>query len=536
MSSAHDSPLAARAARRRARALPALRPHRHAGRPRESTTYPSTRSSSTSRACSSSELRALGLDDVELTEHGYVFATLPGARRADGRPARPRRHEPRRARRRRRSRRCTRATTAASSWPGSRPRRARCSAERIGHDIVTSDGTTLLGADDKAGVAEIMAAVAYLVAHPEIPHAPARIAFTVDEEIGRGTDHFDLERVRRRLRLHARRRRASARSRTRRSPRSSSKVTFHGVGVHPGTAKGKLVNPVKLAARFVDEPAARRRSRRRRPRAARASSTRPRSTGGADAATVTLILRDFDWDELARARGARAPARRGGGRGRAARARDVRALGAVPQHARRRSTRLPHVVEAALEATRRAGLEPKLHSIRGGTDGSRLTEMGLPTPNVFTGGNEYHSVREWISVQDMAVSRRDGRRAAEALGRARAGSSALDRLTTARRERHDSRSSQSRSTASCVFGGIVGRRRPWVRRSTAGRPGTIPCAPCASRRRRRRITRTSLRSSAARAGHPADAERTGGRVARSPRREGSRAAPSPEPCYMSIAS
>src|SRR5439155_27269957 len=180
---------------------------------------------------------------------------------------------------------------------GPSPPNSALLAERAGHDIVTSDGTTLLGADDKAGVAEIMAAVAYLAAHPEIPHAPARIAFTVDEEVGRGVDHFDLEHFGADFAYTLD---GSEVGEIENETFSAVEltVTFRGVGVHPGTAKGKLVNPVKLAARLVE----------RLP----TDTLSPETTegqegfvhpfaihGGAERATVTFILRDHDGAKLA---------------------------------------------------------------------------------------------------------------------------------------------------------------------------------------------------------------------------------------------
>jgi tripeptide aminopeptidase len=269
-------------------------------------------------------------------------------------------------------------------------------AERHGHDIVTSDGTTLLGADDKAGVAEIMAAVAYLKAHPEIPHATARIAFTVDEEVGHGTDHFDLAHFGADF-AYTLDGTVVGEIENETFSAVELKVTFPGIGVHPGIAKGKLVNPVKLAARFIESL----------PKDSLSPETTEENegyvhpnhiVGHPDECTVTFLLRDHDNAKLAEHE---------------ALVRKL-ALDVSPdvtfarweqyRNMREKLDEVPHVVEAALEATRRVGLEPKTAIIRGGTDGSRLTEMGLPTPNVYTGGNEYHSVREWISVQDMALS------------------------------------------------------------------------------------------------------------------------------------
>ena len=376
---------------------------------RESDTYPSTAKQLDLSRLLLRELHELGLEDAELTEHGYVFATLPAVGIEDGPTVGLLAHVD------------TSPDAPASAvdphvWhdydggeivlPGDHslvlsPETNPLLAERVGHDIVTSDGTTLLGADDKAGVAEIMAAAAWLLAHPDVKRARARIGFTVDEEVGHGTDHFDLERFGADF-AYTLDGDLVGEIQNETFSAIELKVTFHGIGTHPGTAKGRLVNPVKLASRFIESL----------PR----DTLSPETTegregfvhpyeieGGAGAVTVTLIVRDHDGDRLEEHL---ALARRLAEEAAAA---DPRARVTFERWDQYRNMRealdgVPHVVDAALEATRRVGLEPHLASIRGGTDGSRLTEMGLPTPNLFTGGNEYHSVREWISVQDMAIS------------------------------------------------------------------------------------------------------------------------------------
>ena len=368
---------------------------------RESDAYPSTARQLDLSRMLEAELRELGLPDVELTSDGYVFATLPGAEDgptvglvahvdvspdAPGAGVSPVVHE---------------GYDGGELVAGLSPATSELLAERVGHDVVTSDGTTLLGADDKAGVAEIMAAVAYLAAHPEIPRARARIAFTVDEEVGHGVDRFDLVRYGADFAYTLDGDEVGLVQNETWSA-IQLKVVFHGLGVHPGTAKGKLVNPVKLAARFVDSLP--RDTLSPETTEGREGFVHPTEIrGDAESATVTLILRDFEWEPLeeheALVRGLAEEAA----------AADPRADVTFERWEQYRNMRealdrVPHVVEGALEAARRVGLEPRLGSIRGGTDGSRLTELGLPTPNVFTGGNEYHSVREWISVQDLALS------------------------------------------------------------------------------------------------------------------------------------
>jgi tripeptide aminopeptidase len=354
------------------------------------------------------ELREIGVEDASVHEHGYVLATLPGVD-AEGAPTiglmahvdtsgdasganvQPQVVED--------------YDGGEIALPGNpaqvlSPAESTLLAERVGHDIVTTDGTTLLGADDKAGVAEIMAAVAYLISSDE-PRAPLRIAFTVDEEVGLGAIHFDIDAYGADFAYTVDGTTAGGIDNETFSA-SEAIVVFQGRGVHPGSAKGKMVSAVKLAARFVESL----------PKGTNSPETTEdrepyvhpvRIEGVTDKATVTLIMRAFDADALAEneqlvRRLAEETA-----------ARSEQASVEVEINSQYRNMREtldehPAIVEAAMEAVRRAGLEPQLGSIRGGTDGSILTARGLPTPNIFTGGNEYHSVREWISVQDMAAA------------------------------------------------------------------------------------------------------------------------------------
>jgi tripeptide aminopeptidase len=246
-----------------------------------------------------------------------------------------------------------------------------------------------------------MAATRWLIEHPDVPRARARIAFTVDEEVGHGTDHFDLEHFGADF-AYTVDGAVVGEIENETFSAIELEVTFTGVGVHPGSAKGKLVNPVKLAARFVESLPAD--SFSPETTEGREGFAHPyRIEGDAAAVKVTLILRDHVGAKLEEHY---AFVRR---LAEEAVADEPRATVAFERWDQYRNMgealeEVPHVLEAALEAARRVGLDAKLTSIRGGTDGSRLTEMGLPTPNIFTGGNEYHSVREWISVQDLAIS------------------------------------------------------------------------------------------------------------------------------------
>jgi tripeptide aminopeptidase len=373
----------------------------------ESTTYPSSAKQLDLSRLLVDELRAIGLDDAELTEHGYVFATLPGTvadaptvgliAHVDTAPDEP-------------GAGVTPIVHGAYRGgpirlPGDPtqvldPAQLPELAARVGHDIVTSDGTTLLGADDKAGVAEIVAAAAYLV-RDTAPRAPARIAFTVDEEVGRGTDHFDLDRFGAdfaytfdgsglgELEIET----FSA---------DQLKLTIRGVGVHPGTAKGRLVNAVKLLADVI--AALPRDGLSPETTEGREGFVHPgRISGSTSSATLVLIARDHDdaklaeHVELVRRLATDVVARQ---------PQASFELEVEEQYRNMRGVldRHPEIVAAAEESIRRAGVEPVHSIIRGGTDGARLTERGLPTPNLFTGGQDYHSLREWASVQDMAAA------------------------------------------------------------------------------------------------------------------------------------
>ena len=274
-------------------------------------------------------------------------------------------------------------------------------AARVGHDIVTSDGTTLLGADDKAGIAEIMAAVAYLLRHPERPRAPLRIAFTVDEEVGRGAEDFDVGAFGADV-AYTLDGSGLGELEVETFSAASVRITIRGHSVHPGSAKGKLVNAVKLAAELVGSL----------PKDGLSPETTEeregyvhphRISGSVEKAVVDFIARDHEDEllaqhvqllrELAGVVALKEPRARA----------DVEIRDSY-RNMRRYIEENPRVVDAAREAIRRAGVEPRLAITRGGTDGAVLSARGLPTPNLFTGGQQYHSVREWASLQDMAAA------------------------------------------------------------------------------------------------------------------------------------
>lgn len=271
----------------------------------------------------------------------------------------------------------------------------------VGHDLVTSSGDTLLGADDKAGVAEIMTAIAHLAAHPELPRPTLRVGFTVDEEIGQGGLGFDVERFGARC-AYTLDGSELGELQDETFTAAEAVLTIDGIEVHPGFATGKLVNAARLAAQVL---------------AALPSGTlTPETTSGREGfihphevaatparAQVTFIVRDFE-DELLEQHVAllRRTAEE-------VLAREPRATWTLDVRAQYPNMRdhlraVPEVVAHAEAALRAEGIEPVRTPIRGGTDGSLLSARGLPTPNLFTGGHEYHSVREWASLHEMAAA------------------------------------------------------------------------------------------------------------------------------------
>ena len=270
-----------------------------------------------------------------------------------------------------------------------------------GKTIITTDGTTLLGGDDKGGVAVIMEAAAYLVRHPEIPHGPLRICFTCDEEIGHGVDHLDLDKLGACV-AYTLDGGAAGELDGETFSADLAVVTVKGVNVHPGIAKGHMVNAVRLAALFLD----------RLPRTCLSPETTAdrqgflhpyRIEGGVAEVALRIILRDFDTTKLAE----KADLLRGVARLIETEYPSAKVDMQVTAQYRNMAEGLvkePRVLTFAEEAMRRAGVEPRRTIIRGGTDGSRLTELGLPTPNLFCGEHNIHSPLEWTCLEEMAAA------------------------------------------------------------------------------------------------------------------------------------
>jgi tripeptide aminopeptidase len=353
------------------------------------------------------ELVALGADDAFLDDNGYVMATLPSTVGPDapvvglvahvdvspdapGAGVEPLVHRsydggvislPRLG-----------TVLDPASMPGL--------GSRAGHDLVTSSGDTLLGADDKAGVAEIMTALAVLAADPSLPRPTLRVCFTPDEEVGQGATLFDIERFGARA-AYTIDGSSLGELQDETFSAKGAVLTIEGVEVHPGYATGKLVNAARLAGRVL---------------AALPPDLTPEATSGRDGfihvyeveasagrAVIRTIVRDFD-DALLEEHvqlltrvaeevvGAEPSARL-----------SIEVEDQYP-NMRRFLEPYPEIVEFAERAMRAEGIEPIREAARGGTDGSVLSQRGLPTPNIFAGGHEFHSVREWVSLQDMAAA------------------------------------------------------------------------------------------------------------------------------------
>jgi tripeptide aminopeptidase len=267
----------------------------------------------------------------------------------------------------------------------------------IGDDIITTDGTTLLGSDDKAGVAAIMTMVDILVQNADVPHGAVAIGFTADEEIGLGIDKFDIAEFGADLAYTVDGGPLGEISDETWSARTAT-VTFHGKSTHPGTAKGVMVNSIHAMAHFLSGM----------PRDMLPETTEGRvgfvhpyvGTADVETSIAKILLRDFDVDGLeakeAFLRNLAAATERAfpGTTVRVDVKENYRNMKDILEHQ-------PQLVANAMEATRRAGLEPFLHPIRGGTDGAKLTFRGLPCPNIFTGGHEFHSKLEFNSRRGL---------------------------------------------------------------------------------------------------------------------------------------
>lgn len=370
-----------------------------------STAYPSTPGQLTLGKMLAGELHAMGLVDVHQDEHGIVVATIPGtlagaptiafiahvdtSPETTGKDVKPVIHE--------------RYNGKDIQLPGDKSRVLRPSefpelTKCVGKTVITTDGTTLLGADDKSGVAVIMEAVKELLARKDLKHGPIRIVFTCDEEVGRGVLHVDVAKI---GAVVAYTLDGQGEDEIEGETFSADKatITIRGINIHPSIGKGKMINAIRLAGLFLD----------RLPR----QTLSPETTegregfvhpyhidGGVAEVKVGLLLRDFvtaklsEQAELLRMVAKTIEAEFPGAKVDVSVAKQYRNMadGIAKE---------PRAMAYAIEAMKRNGIEPKILSIRGGTDGSQLTEKGLPTPNLSTGEHNPHSPLEWTCLEEM---------------------------------------------------------------------------------------------------------------------------------------
>lgn len=371
------------------------------------TTVPSTPQQLDLQRLLADELRSLGASAVTLTETGFVMATIPATvshavptvaflahvdtvHHFGGTQVKPRVHR--------------NYDGAPITFPDNptlslSPAVNPYLGQKLGDTIITASGDTILGADDKAGVVIIMTMAAHLLANPSIPHGEIRVCFTPDEEIGTGIRHIDLQELRADFAYTLD---GGEVGKLAYETFSADKavVNVTGVSIHPGYATGVLVNALHLAAKIIDLL----------PQDKRTPATTSgrdgfihlyKLDGDASAATLQFILRDYELDGLAshgelvrtvcNAVAATEP-----------RAQIECTITAQYRNMRYWLEKDMRPVDLAVNAMRAAGIEPSFQSVRGGTDGSQLTAIGVPTPNLFTGMQEIHGPMEWVSVQDMA--------------------------------------------------------------------------------------------------------------------------------------
>jgi tripeptide aminopeptidase len=352
------------------------------------------------------ELQAMGIADAHLDKYGYVYATIPAntdkkvpvicfcshmdtSPDCTGKNVKPQIVKNYRG-----------GDIVLTADPTQVIRASEHPAlpEQIGNDIITTDGTTLLGADNKAGLAEIMDAAHFLVNHPQVKHAAIKILFTPDEEIGRGVDKADLKKLGADF-AYTVDGETAGNIEDETFSADGATITITGVSTHPGFAKGRMEHAIKIAAAIVE----------RLPKDTCSPETTEGNqgflhpvgmTGALEQATLSLIVRDFTDQGLkekeALLEGIVKDVMK-------SYPRSTYRIEIKQQYRNMKQVidRHPEIVDYAIEAIRRAGLKPVRTSIRGGTDGSRLSFMGLPCPNIFAGEHAFHSRLEWVSRQDM---------------------------------------------------------------------------------------------------------------------------------------
>lgn len=374
----------------------------------ESTTFPSTEKQKNLSRLLVDELKQLGLADAHMDEWGYVMATLPSNTKKKVTPIGFIAHVD-----------TSPAISGANvnaiihkNYKGGDIKLPKDNQvikakenpdlkNMKGFDIISSDGSTLLGADNKAGVAEIMDAVNYLVTHPEVKHGDIKICFTPDEEVGRGTEHFDVKKFGAKYAYTID---GQSRGEVETETFSADSVTikFMGKNIHPGYAKGIMINSIKVASAFLELLPKKTLSPETTEK--REGYVHPNSiTGNEELTTVKFIIRDFETPKLKKYEAmlkklAQKAVKKFPG------AKMEFIVNEQYRNMKEVLKKHPQVEKYAIEAMKRFGIKPIMHPIRGGTDGSRLSFMGLPTPNIFAGEHSFHSKTEWVAVQDMEMA------------------------------------------------------------------------------------------------------------------------------------
>jgi tripeptide aminopeptidase len=372
----------------------------------DSPTCPSTEKQKDLGRLLAAELKDIGLADAHLDAHGYVYATIPANTQkkvpvicfcshmdtspdCTGKNVKPQIV---------RNYRGGDITLPADPSQIIRAAEHPALKAQIGHDIITTDGTTLLGADNKAGVAEIMDAAQFLVQNPHIKHGTIKILFTPDEEIGRGVDEVDLKKLGADF-AYTIDGESAGQIEDETFSADAATIFIQGVSTHPGFAKGKMEHAIKIAAAIIE----------RLPKDTCSPETtegkegflHPIGISGAlEQTTIGFIVRDFT---VAGLKEKEALLERIVKDVMKDYPRSTYRMEVKEQYRNMKEVidRHPETVDYAIEAIRRAGLTPRRNSIRGGTDGSRLSFMGLPCPNIFAGEHAFHSRLEWVSRQDM---------------------------------------------------------------------------------------------------------------------------------------
>ena len=374
----------------------------------ESTSFPSTEKQKKLSADLAKELKRMGLKDAAMDKWGYVMATIPATTTKKVPPVAFIAHVD---------------TSPAVTGKNVKPiihKKYKGGDIKLpnggwvikvsenpdlknmkGFDIITTDGSTLLGADNKAGVAEIMDAVNYLLTHPEVKHGPIKICFTPDEEVGRGTEKIDLKKLGAKYAYTVD---GSSRGEVESETFSADMVVlkFIGKNIHPGYAKNQMINSIKIAAAFMESL----------PKKTLSPETTEKRQGYVHCTTISgleevttlkIIIRDFEtaklkkYEQLLEKLAKQAVAKFPGSK---------YEFKVVNQYRNMKEVLVkhPHVTKYAVQAMKNLGIKPIMNPIRGGTDGSRLSFMGLPCPNIFAGEHSFHSQLEWVAVQDMEMA------------------------------------------------------------------------------------------------------------------------------------